>query len=83
MTPHLIWAFVALCAIGAAVWLVSRLVSIRDPRPAILARLSALEKASAEDAEALRKAVDALEADLKPIKTKFSAGEFGKLGGGR
>lgn len=78
MTAHLVWAFVALCALGFLAWREWR----RDVRRDVIRRLEVLE-VSAGDVTALKATLATVADDLKPIKAKHSANQFGAIGGGR
>ena len=89
MGPHLVWAFVVLCGFALLAWMWQRFTGATNAYRRIRA-LEQLHHARCEqDAveakwrEAISQRVDGVEADLKPIKTKFSAGQFGAIGGGR
>lgn len=83
MTPHLIWAFVVLCALGVVAWREWR----RDARRSLVARVEKLETergevialVSANKKMACR--IDDLADDLKPLKAAHASEGIRKLGG--
>lgn len=89
MGPHLIWAFVVLCGFALVAWMWRRTEEEGEQREKLArahSRASVLEtewEESLAREKALGERVTALEADLKPIKAKHSAGQFGAIGGGR
>jgi hypothetical protein len=85
MGPHLVWAFVVLCGFGLIVWLRRRTLEETALESELLRQDGEIIKLGREVRGLAdnTKRLDVLESDLKPIKAKFSAGQFGAIGGPR
>jgi len=89
MIPHLIWAFVALCALGVVVYLRRRTLEDTAMQDELLRQEKEIRGLRGESVlfvstnTKICERLDAIEADLKPIKAKYAASELGRLGGAR
>lgn len=89
MTPHLVWAFVALCALALLWWSFREAMRWSTRKEQSNYAAARINQAFADiaavksDGVALAERVSVVESDLRPIKERHKNGEFTKLGGSR